>query len=219
MKKVKQTCQGIELSSSFNKQESEHRIDINKINFAICRATGGTHFIDPIFKSEWYKLVSKWKVVGAYHVYLSQLDPMAQANHFTNTMQPVTWGNNIKAVAIDEASIEDETTESTEEVQRNFRSFLDTVEKSIGQPLTIRTNLKFANTYLNEAYFGRYPLWIIDNAITKEPEMPKAWSNGDWTFWQYAVGSGNLMGGTINLNLFNGSAIELDQFINGDGLN
>lgn len=54
--------------------------------YAFIKATEHTAWIDPKFNQNWHGAKQAGLLVGAYHFFRGNIDPVAQANHFVNTV-------------------------------------------------------------------------------------------------------------------------------------
>ncbi len=83
-----------------------------------------------------------------------------------------------------------------------------------GRGPMIYTNRQFANDYLGDPAFGKYPLWLADYSGAEEPLLPEAWKDIGFTFWQrhrsYAGGASS-----NELDIFNGDSAALQAFASG----
>jgi lysozyme len=112
---------------------------------------------------------------GAYHFYVTEDDPKAQADFFIKNVTPQP-GDLIPAVDIE--SIGRGTRPG---VTQRLKKFLDILENHYGAKPIIYTSPKFWNKHLN-SHFGTYPLWIAEYGA-KEPITPRGWK--EWHLWQW----------------------------------
>lgn len=113
---------------------------------------------------------------GAYHFYVTEDDPDAQADLFLSTLGGKA-GELLPAVDVElighgtEAGWPDD-----------LRRFLDRVEAELGVRPMIYTAPNFWNAHLGSG-FGEHPLWVAEYGVG-EPRLPEGWES--WHLWQYA---------------------------------
>lgn len=156
----------------------------DSIKFIICKATEGLTFEDPYFKYNWPRLKKKNVIRGAYHFFKTKLDPIDQANHFLKTVN--TWEDNdiTPIVDIETESLPTRSRQSIKTIHENLQLFLDIVEKETGRIPMIYTSTRFANKYINNPEFSRYPLWLAQYTTKKNPNLPKTWKDIGYKIWQ-----------------------------------
>ncbi len=157
---------------------------IDSISFVICKATQGKHFRDPYFNSNWESLKNKKLIRGAYHFYEDDSTPIKQANHYLSVVG--VWRTNDIAPIID---IEDGSLSTTkqiniEKLQKDVLKFLEHIEKETKRIPMLYTNLYFANMYLKDKAFSKYPLWLGEYTSKNQPILPKTWQDKGFKIWQ-----------------------------------
>jgi len=179
----------------------------DSIDFVICKATQGVTYVDPEFSYNWEHLLSEGYIRGAYHFYSTADDPVDQANFFTSTVD-LSAGTNLPLVLDIEGGsiVGDDPT--TEKMQADVLSFLQTVEANTKMKPIIYSGSSFAKEWLNIADIAEYPLWLADYA--EQPDVPSAWT--DYTIWQ-STSSYSLDNETTDYDQFNGSMTDLEEFI------
>jgi lysozyme len=196
------TVQGVDVSSF------QGSIDWTAVTsgFGLARASDGDSFIDPQFYSNYIGMKTAGIVRGAYHVFESDQDAVAQANTFVAAL------NGSGGLAPEDlpptldlefmGSLPDSTFRSS------VQTWLDIVQAALGVKPMIYTSLSLA-AHLGIG-FGGYPLWIAAFGVNC-PTVPAGWST--WAIWQRSS-SGSVSGISteVDLDEFNGSAADLSNF-------
>ena len=180
------------------------------LDFIICKATEGVTYVDPKFSQNWKMSRRRSFIRGAYHFYRCEDDPIEQAAHFLETVSDLQPDDIPPIVDFEEGSID--KTQSIDEIQSALKQFLIEVEKGTkGKPI-IYTDINTGNKYLSDASFADYALWVANYTAGETPDLPNAWKNKGWVFWQksdnYVVD-----GTTDDFDRFNGNLSELKDFI------
>ncbi|VXB08979.1 conserved hypothetical protein [Flavobacterium sp. 9AF] len=196
-----------DLISALNKRK-------DSLYFVICKATEGISYIDPTYQNNCTILKEKHVVRGAYHFYLCEYDPIAQAQHFSKVItdnQFLNIGHLPPVMDIENSSM-DSNCGDLETAQKNILLFLEEVEKLTGRIPMIYTNKSTGNKYLNTSNFSKYHLWIAayTNDLT-ENNIPSIWEE-NWTFWQRSD-SYSYQETNFDFDVFNGNRLELRKFI------
>jgi lysozyme len=195
----------------------------SNIDFAFCKATDGTNYIQKKFKQNWLSMYEVGIIKGAYHYCHTSNDPIIEATHFVTTVKNNTI--TIKDTDMLVLDIEDDKNKlpPIQFIQWTL-SFLDTVEslskiKPIvytGGPYFDKHGGKPSDNMI--AQLSSYPLWL--SAYTKNPEkyIPYVWKNKGFSIWQR---SGDLaakgenvfrcpgINGVVDLNQYEGT---IDEF-------
>jgi lysozyme len=143
------------------------------ISFVICKATQGEKIIDPQFKRNWALSKKRNKIRGAYHFYIYQNDPVKQASHFCDIVGDLQKTDISLILDIEELSLPKNNVNKVK-LKTDLINFLEQVEKRTGRVPILYTDYSFANQYLNDIKFSRYPLWLAEYAA-KKPRLPIAW--------------------------------------------
>lgn len=182
--------------------------EIDSIAFVICKATEGRHSVDPTFKTNWALLRKKGLIRGAYHFYLTDDDPIQQAEHFWSVIQQLDSTDMTPIVDIEQGSISSDTENDPVKIQVALLLFLRHLEVKSKRLPMIYTGLDFANQYLTHNSFAAYPLWLADYTKKEKPSIPNTWKDKGFMIWQrsdsYTINSNN-----IDLDVFYG---EKEQF-------
>jgi len=174
---------GIDISK-WNGNEASDISSKDSITFIICKATEGTGFIDPELKNNWELIRSGNYILGAYHFYRVNDDPLKQADHFLSTINLFGKTDIAPIVDIEQESLPKNGKVSAADVQKKLFSFLNTLEEKSGRVPIIYTDLVFANEYLLDTLFGKYPLWLAEYTDAPNPRLPKTWETKGYKLWQ-----------------------------------
>ncbi len=172
------------------------------VAFAFCKATKGNDWTDPRFRDNMSGMKKAGIVRGAYHLFIPEDDPEAQAENFISTVN-LTEGDLPPVVDVEERPGGDQT----DFVLRLYR-WLQIVEEHYGVAPIIYTNCEFWDSYLGGG-FGQYPLWIAEFDVPY-PKIPRGWSV--WTLWQCKQNV--RIGGVekaVDLNRFDGDFDRLSE--------
>jgi lysozyme len=185
---------------------------INKdgLSFVICKATEGETYTDPDFANNWEAIRKKNLRRGAYHFYHSDDDPVKQAQFFVQTLQGLANTDISPILDIEGGGINGSI--SVVNLQNDLLQFLTQVEQQSKRRPVIYTGLDFANKYLSNSVFTRYPLWIAEYSGNARPELPQVWKEKGYIIWQrspaYTIDSD-----TTDFDVFNGNKGSLYRFI------
>jgi lysozyme len=176
-------CFGIDISK-WNGNEVSDIKGKDSITFIICKATEGIGFIDPDLKSNWEMIRSGDYILGAYHFYHVTDDPLKQADHFFTTINGFGETDIAPVVDIEQASLPKDARVSLGDIHKKLLLFLDALEKKSGRVPVIYTDAVFADTYLLNELFGKYPLWLAEYTGASKPRIPKTWETKGYMIWQ-----------------------------------
>ena len=170
------------------------------ISFVYDKATQGTGFTDPEYHKNKIGAENSGIAHGAYHFYISDADPKAQALHFISTIdhQP---GNLPPVLDLEQGGIKENL--DIPKFQEAVFTWLKLVEDSLGQKPIIYTNHPFGDQYLNHTGFSDHPLWIAEYGVNT-PKIPEPWKEKGWLIWQRSD-RGKVEGavGDVDHDLFN----------------
>jgi lysozyme len=144
-------------------------------DFAYVKATEGIDAPDPSFAGHWQELLRVGLSRGAYHFYVTEDDPEAQARFFLSV---VDLGPDDLPPVVD---IEELGHETPPGLADRLRTFLEIVERETGVKPIIYTEPNFWNANLG-AGFADYPLWLAEYGVS-DPHAPHDWEA--WTMWQW----------------------------------
>ena len=103
-------------------------------------------------------------------------------------------------------------TQTKDQIISDLLSFLDILEQKYNRVPMIYTDVNIGNSYLSDARFAKYPLWIANYTSASAPTMPGAWAGTEWVLWQQS--DNYKIGDTANdYDLFNGDVTQLQSFI------
>lgn len=156
----------------------------DSITFIICKATEGDNEIDPDFDSNWKIIKSKNCILGAYHFYRTDDDPVKQAQHFLLTINKKGKTDMVPIVDIEHESIPAGSSVDNSTLQKNLLQFLTFVESQCNCTPMVYTNSGFANEFLLNRIFNKYPLWLAAYTTSPTPPIPYAWRQNGYKIWQ-----------------------------------
>jgi lysozyme len=178
--------------------------------FAFAKATEGPTFVDGWFANHWKGLRDAGLLRGAYHFFRPSKDPLAQADHFCDTVGPLGPGNLPPVLDIEDTPLKDEW-----KLVDGVDARLDLLDQWVGRvverlgrrPIFYTSGYFWRGTLGNSPRFADLLLWIARYGA-KRPSLPGAWK--DWAFWQYGD-QGTLPGlaETFDVDRFNGTLEEL----------
>lgn len=143
--------------------------------FGLTLATAGVDFIDPFFISHWERMRQAGLARGAYHFFVPDDDPEAQARAF---LAHVVFEPGDLAPVVD---LETLGSEAGEDLPARLLAFIRIVEREVGTKPIIYTGPAFWNSTMNDQ-FGDYPLWIAEYGV-EQPTIPRGWKR--WHLWQW----------------------------------
>ena len=143
--------------------------------FVYVKATEGIDDVDPAFDDHWESLGRLNIPRGAYHFYVTEDDPEAQAEFFLSRYTP-SPGDLAPVVDIELLGHG-----TTGDLRPGLRRFLDLVFERVGVRPVIYTSTRFWSAHFDDS-FSDHPLWIAEYEVDA-PTLPTGWSS--WTFWQY----------------------------------
>ena len=170
-----------------------------KYDFVVQKATAGWSWTDPDFEVLLPE-VMKAPIRGAYHYFLTGLDPIAQAAHFWATVKD----HDYHFLAVDYESRNNNLNQAGEENLFRFWHKLQTLTNMpvllYSNPYTLKDNLFPYNDF-----WKGVPLWVGhwngQDPDTGEPET----YGPNWTIWQYGSD-------TIDHNVFHGTLEEMQEW-------
>ncbi|MEM1257666.1 MAG: GH25 family lysozyme [Bacteroidota bacterium] len=163
----------------------------DSIVYVICKATEGLHFRDSYFHTNWTTAKEKKLIRGAYHFFLTHKNGKRQADHFYKTVG--NWEDTDIAPVLD---IEGESLpkhlrnkerlspRDIANIQKNALEFLTHIQNKTNRVPIVYTGYYFANKFLNNRAFAKYPLWIADYSSKHSPRIPNTWEKTGYFIWQ-----------------------------------
>ncbi len=181
-------------------------IDMNKlkeqnIRFIYIKATEGSSARDDRFTENWANASKAGLLSGAYHFFSFDSEGKTQAENFIKTVGTDIKGRLLPAVDIEYYGDKEKNPPAKEDVIRELRVWLETIEKEYGVKPMIYTGADIYKKYL-KGEFDEYKKWI------SSLYTPLSWNyKDDWYIWQY-LNRGELQGYTggeryIDLNVLN----------------
>jgi len=181
-------------------------LDDSGLSFCFIKATQGAHATDPSLTSHDNFLKPSHLLVGYYHYFICDIDPVIQAQFFWDTISPLMDDYSLPPVI----DLEDlNTAKDPATLHALVQAFLNQIERLCDYKPIVYTGKGFIDSKLAGRGFPTYPLW--DAAYKQNPSIPYGGWN-DWTFWQYSDKSNNA-GVLTDGDLFNGGAHELGGLI------
>lgn len=170
--------------------------------FAWCKATEGTGWIDPRFNENATGAAAAGLLVGGYHFYKNDLDPLAQARHFAQVCA------RYKLTLPPALDFEDTASPADPAA---MQTFCGEVWRLMGRPVIYTAAWWWNRSRLggSQPWASRYPLWVADyeGAVS----VPTDWT--DWTVHQHtSSGHGPTFGAgsaRIDRNRYRGTVAEL----------
>lgn len=144
-------------------------------SFAFVKATEGMDLRDPEFDTHWSGAGEAGMIRGAYHFYVTEDDPVAQAEFFISTVE-LAPGD--LAPVVDVETLGHDTGPGLAD---RLRTFLDRLEAHYGVKPILYTSAGFWDSNLSPD-FGDHPLWVAEYGV-EEPRLPAGWS--EWHLWQW----------------------------------
>ncbi|MEZ4301590.1 MAG: glycoside hydrolase family 25 protein [Polyangiaceae bacterium] len=178
------------------------------VRFAICRATRGEAYVDPMFEKHVTDAAAEDVLTGSYHFFRTDGDPVKQALSYYSVAG--VMGMDLPPV-IDFEALHGDTAPS--DAITKALEFIETTEELWNRGCVVYTFPAFW-TALGDPEapaFGEHPLWIAHWGV-ETPKLPKPWSK--WLLWQFdGDGGKNLPGGVVaDFNWFDGAESDLRLF-------
>jgi lysozyme len=143
--------------------------------FVVIKASEGVDDPDPAFAEHWRGAGEAGLVRGAYHFYVTEDDPEAQARLFIDTVE-LEPGDLVPVVDVE--LIGHNTQPGLAD---RLRTYLGIIEEHFGAKPIIYTGANFWDAHLTPD-FGDYPLWVAEYGVA-EPRIPAGWET--WHLWQW----------------------------------
>ncbi len=156
----------------------------DNITFIICKATEGLNAIDRDFDKNWQLIIDKKYILGAYHFYHVDDDPIKQAEHFMATLNAKGKTDITPIVDIEQASLTPHKKIDIVSLQKKFFMFLNHLQQKCNRIPMIYTDTEFADTYLANNSFNKYPLWLAQYTNAAKPKLPITWKQKGFKIWQ-----------------------------------
>lgn len=190
-----------EYSGNVNFSSLQNEVDVD---FIYLRTSAGQDYKDQNFEKNYRNAIENKYLVGFYHYYRFNEDPIKQAEFFLQHIEdkrkslPLVidveeWGNNPGGKTIGKISEE-------------IKLFVSFIKKKIKINVMIYTNESGYKTYIENKIKDNY-IWIC--SFKRDVKI-----NNNWLFWQYShKGKFRSVDGWVDLNTFNGDKKEWENFI------
>lgn len=185
------------------------------MKFVFIKASQGAGFHDPQFQTNWKTARDKGLYHAAYH-FLTAIDSaQSQADNFLSRGVDWTLPNVLPPVLDVEdqvpASLNAGITKDKGAFIQLVTDWINIVSKETGRTPIIYSYKNFFAEYLNNASWPHNPVWLASYR-PNPPGLPVGYT--DWQFWQvseFGKISGELTGGEIDIDYFNGTLQELSK--------
>jgi lysozyme len=180
------------------------------IDFAFIRVTDGTQYKDPKFAAYWQGAKAAGVLRGAYQFFRPAEDPIAQADLLLS-LAPYEAGDLPPVL-----DVEVNGGLTTTQVTAAVHAWVDHMTAAIGRVPIVYAGLYSWPTLTGSADLTSSPLWIAQYTTAACPNIPAPWTK--WLFWQHSD-TGQVAGvvsSQLDLNVFNGTLDDLQQFANAD---
>ncbi|MEH6343641.1 MAG: GH25 family lysozyme [Bermanella sp.] len=193
---------GIDVSKYQGKIDFE-KVKAAGIRYVFVRATEGITYQDTFFKQNLEEAREAGLVIGAYHFYETDDDPISQLKNFTS-MVSLQAGDLPPVVDIEKLHDNDQL-----DLTKNIQIYLDGLERHYKAKPIIYSGKNFANKYITT--FSAYPLWLAEYQ-SLYPTLPQGWDK--WTFWQYSqTGKVDGVVGDVDVNRYNGEESSFNKIL------
>ncbi|MCR4632533.1 MAG: hypothetical protein K5648_00230 [Erysipelotrichaceae bacterium] len=157
------------------------------VQFIYIKATEGSGLTDARFSQNFENAKKAGLLSGAYHFFSYDSPGESQAKLFIATVGEDIKGRLIPAVDVEYYGDKEVFPPAKEDVVRELRIFLETVEEKYGVKPLIYTRSDIYEKYLKDEFEG-YKMWM------SSLYTPLSWNyKGDWYLWQY-LNRGELKG-------------------------
>lgn len=173
------------------------------IQFAVFRATMGNEATDKNFAHFFEEAKNRQLVRGAYHYYRPDEDPILQANSYLKNAK-LEKGDLVPIIDVEQLP----KTKSKEQFIVDIQKWLDIVEKHYKRKPILYTYISFYEDYLYPT-FKQYPLWVANYNNVSAPTSVFKWQM--WQFTENGITAGAKV--KIDLNIFNGNIVQLNEFL------
>jgi lysozyme len=173
------------------------------IDFVYIKASEGIDLIDAKLELNYVNARQNEIPVGFYHFFKFNVSGKRQANNFLKTLKDKTYD---LPLVLDVEEWSNYARIPKAKILKEIRFFIDEIETQTKDKIVI---------YTNESGYQKY---ILGNFVTNKiwicsfNPQPKILSY--WTFWQHSHrGKFNGADGWVDINTFNGSRKEWNQFL------
>lgn len=183
------------------------------VAFTYIKASQGSASVDRCFEQNWSGAKAAGLRRGAYHYFIPNVDPLAQAAHFARTIE-ADVGELPPALDLEDRYA------IPSGYRERVRSFLEALEEMAQVRPAIYTSRAYWLQFFGPscAWAGEYPLWIANyhtdpQAGLAGPSVPLPWQPLRWLAWQFtSKGNGPYYGsraGHIDLNIGSPGILEV----------
>ena len=178
--------------------------------FAIIRVSHGTGTIDAYFEENWAGAKANGILRGVYQYWEPGQDPIAQADILIDKINAA--GGLEPGDLPPVIDIESVTGATSAQTVANATTWIERVETALQRRVIIYTGSYFWDDHALGTSLNDHPLWGPNYTSNACPLISDAWDH--WTFWQYSsTGSVSGISGNVDLDKFDGTKAELEQFI------
>ena len=190
---------GIDVSH-FQGEINWQEIKDAQITFVYDKATEGETYLDPEYLANKAGAHQNNLVHGSYHFYISDDDPITQAEFFLKSID-YGPGDMPPVLDLESGGIKGDVDQGT--FQEDVLTWLKHVESNLDVKPIIYTNPTFGDAYLTDSIFADYQLWIAEYGV-ESPTPPKIWEQNGWLIWQRSE-RGTIEGaiGQVDHDLYN----------------
>jgi len=185
------------------------------IGFAFVKATDGLG-TDPAFTANWSGANQAGILRGAYHFFRPKLSAIDQAKHFCEVVESLGVRDlppvlDVESIPLKPGPGDDwdslPTPEARAKVVTDWLTFVTGALQK--KPILYTYRSFWQSKFGVTSAFASYPLWVA--AYSNAPVIPAGWQR--WVFWQH-TDKGQISGinGAVDLDQFNGTMDELEQF-------
>jgi len=183
-------------------------LNTDSLSFVICKATEGIGYLDPDFSVNWNLLKRRGLIRGAYHFFHVSDDPIKQAEFFLEAVKQFDPAEIPPIVDIEQQSLLSEGSSSPTKMQVALLLFLNHLERLTGKIPMIYTNGAFADQYLINDTFAKYPLWLAEYSNAQYPTVPLAWKDSGFKVWQKSANY-SIQSKIVDLDLYFGKMEDI----------
>lgn len=173
------------------------------LDFIVLRATMGNNSEDNNYHYFLEKAKNQGIIVGAYHFYRPDEDPVLQAKSYLKVAN-LQKGDMLPVLDIEKLPKK----KSLEQYLADVQTWLDIVEKHYGKKPIIYTYYYFYKDNLR-GKFDEYPLWLANYNDVLTPSKEDKWSI--WQFTENGITAG--VRTKIDLNIYNGSKRDFKELL------
>jgi lysozyme len=177
--------------------------------FAFARVNHGLADVDGQFPTNWSAMKKAGVIRGPYQYFLPNESALDQAKLFVQKIAAA--GGLLDGDLPPVLDLEETGGKTAAEIVTAVDVWMKHVEAQTARRPILYTGSYFWDDHKLGAKYSTVPLWTAHYNVTC-PLIPNAWSA--WTFWQHSS-SGVVKGITpkVDLDVFNGTAAQLDAFI------